>query len=195
MKRLSSYLSAGIAATATFQSSEAATSGTLYGPGARSPLTTPSTPTGIGFTKSVGNTFIDVPGASNKSYFAYGTRVGGGNGFFSSGSNLSIFTSLKDAAYVRYGSVTFVYGAQSGPANYVNISFNGSDSVYEAVGQFNFDGMGGGYLMAIAKNDDNTALSISAGKAAIDAVPEPSAIALLALGAGGMAMRRRRKVA
>jgi hypothetical protein len=195
MKKLSSYLSAGLAATAAFQSSEAATIVTLYGPGARSPLTTPSTPTGIDFTKSVGNTLIDVPGASNNSYFAYGKRVGGGNGFFSSGSDLSIFTFLKDATYVRYGSVTFVYGAQSGSANYVNISFNGNDTVYEAVGQFNFDGMGGGYLVAIAKNDDNTALSISQGKAAIDAVPEPSAIALLSLGAGAAMMRRRRKVA
>lgn len=188
MKKLSSYLTAGIAATATFQSSDAATVVTLYGPGAQSPSTTPATPYGI--SMGVFTTVYRALDTSlkNKSIF----RRDSGN-YFSAGSDLAGTYIGANAVYSNTKGI-FAYGAQSGSANYANISFDG-DNVYEAVGQFNFNGIGGGYLVALAINNDNSALSISAGKTAIDAVPEPSAIALLALGAGGMAMRRRRKVA
>lgn len=195
MKKLSSYLSAGIAATATFQSSDAATVVTLYGPGARNPSTSPATPVGISMDENNGYLFLDVFGSKgSNSFFARSTTAD----YFTTGSDLTIKTAGNYGRYFdAYNTVkTFLGGAQSGSANYVNISFNGNDGVYEAVGQFNLDGLGTGYLVALAINDSPaSALSISAGKAAIDAVPEPSAIALLALGAGGMAMRRRRKVA
>ncbi len=187
MKKLSSYLSAGIAATATFQSSDAATIVTLYGPGARNTGTTPATPIGISIGKAGLGLAVDNPYVVNNSYFL------GKSIFFTSGFDLGVSSSSNSAFYSAYGKVG--YGAQLGASNYANISFNGNDGVHEAVGQFSFDGIGGGFLVALAMNNDNTALSISAGKLAIDAVPEPSAIALLALGAGGMAMRRRRKVA
>jgi hypothetical protein len=189
MKKLSSYLSAGIAATATFQSTDAATIVTTFGPGARSQSTTPATPAGIDFGLSNKTSFAVDRGKTLDTVFGYTTPLS----IFTSGDNLKATAGNLVGTY--FTGKSFSYGAQSGSANYANISFNGNDGVYEAVGQFNFDGAGGGYLIAIAKNDDNTALSISQGKAAIDAVPEPSAIALLALGAGGMAMRRRRKVA
>ena len=192
MKKLSSYLSAGIAATATLQSSDAATIVTLYGPGAQSPSTSPATPVGISIGSSSGYRYLDTPGSQGgKSFFAFSQSA---NLLFTAGSDLK---SSNYTRYALYGGTTagFNNGAQSGSLNYANISFNGNDSVYEAVGQFYLDGAGGGYLVALAMNNDNSALSISAGKTAIDAVPEPSAIALLALGAGGMAMRRRRKAA
>ena len=126
---------------------------------------------------------------SENSYFAFYSD-GFKNSIFTSGKDLTITGPSSDGRYTNYGY--FTNTAQSGSTNYANISFNGNDTVYEAVGQFSFDGSGGGYLVALAINGDNSALSISAGKAAIDAVPEPSAIALLALGAGGMAMRRRK---
>jgi hypothetical protein len=190
VKKLSSYLSAGIAATATFQSSDAATVVTLYGPGARTPSTSPATPVGISMgvaTYEYGTRrMLDVSG---KTLFAYSFSV---NSIFTSGFDLydTKSTYEKYGLYFLSGGIN---GAQSGSANFVNISFDGDDGIYEAVGQFYLDGLGTGYLIALAINDDNSALSISAGKAAIDAVPEPSAIALLALGAGGMAMRRRRR--
>ncbi len=113
---------------------------------------------------------------------------------FTSGSDLSDAGYLSmDALYSVDGS--FQNGAQAGSENYANISFD-SDMVYEAVGQFFFDGQGGGYLVALAINDmPASELSISDGKAAIDAVPEPSALALLCLGAGGLLVRRNRKAA
>jgi hypothetical protein len=100
------------------------------------------------------------------------------------------------------------YGAVAGDQNYANMSFNGGDGVFEAVAQFFFNGTGGAYLMAIATtnaipNPQNLsavggpALSISAGKAMINAaaIPEPSSLVLLALGATGLAARRQRKKA
>jgi PEP-CTERM motif len=107
--------------------------------------------------------------------------------------------------YASGGSL--ILGAVAG-VNYVNVTFDGFDGVAEAVAQFYLDGAGGGYLMAIATtnaipNPQNlsavggSALSISAGKAMIDAaaIPEPSSLMLLALGATGLAARRQRRKA
>ncbi len=47
MKKLNTYLTAGLGAAATFQSGDAATMVTLYGPGAQNPMSMPSTPDGI----------------------------------------------------------------------------------------------------------------------------------------------------
>jgi hypothetical protein len=177
------------------QSSDAATIVTFYGPGAQSPSTNPATPAGISIGSKSGYNYLDGPSANNKDTFFAFSQGKGAYRLFTAGSDLNVNAF---SAYGIYGTLkgALLYGAQSGSANYANISFNGNDSVYEAVGQFYLDGAGGGYLVALARNNDNSALSISAGKTAIDpAVPEPSAIALLALGAGGMAMRRRRKAA
>ncbi|MEX1114768.1 MAG: PEP-CTERM sorting domain-containing protein, partial [Akkermansiaceae bacterium] len=169
------------------QSAEAATVVTLYGPGARTTSTTPATPLGINLGAAKTSQVLD-------SAFSLQSIFAAGSPFitFTAGSDL---TSASYSTHGTYFGSGFTSGAQAGSANYANISFDGNDGVYEAVGQFNFDGTGGGYLVAIARNDDSSALSISAGKAAIDAVPEPSAIALLALGAGALMLRRSRKAA
>ena len=112
---------------------------------------------------------------------------------FTRGSDLSV-NSHNSGGYYRTDS-GFLFGAEGSSANYVSIDF-GADGVYEAVGQFDFVTPGSGTLVALALDTTGATLSISAGKAAIDAaaVPEPSGLllGLLALGAAGC---RRRRVA
>jgi hypothetical protein len=170
-------------------------------------------PTGfdVGFYISVGRNRAIVPG------FGAGPAVFNVSsvGYFTRGADLGVSTGTGNrGAYRGHGS--FYRGAVAGAQNYANISFDGFDGVYEAVAQFFFNGSGGGYLMAITttnaiSNPQNLsavggpALSISEGKTIIDAaggvnnfsgaVPEPSSLGLLALGATGLLARRRRKQA
>lgn len=183
---LSSYLTAGLAAT-TLGQADAATIVTLYGPGARTVATDPATPVGINmFTGTLND------GGTGTSFFKYqqNTNYPSESIIFTRGSD---FLPDNSTYLGLYFNGLFQNGAEAGEQNYVNISFNGDDGVYEAVGQFFFDTTSTGYLVAIAQNDDNSALSIPDGKAAIDAIPEPSTVGLLALGAAGLTLLRRRQ--
>ena len=192
--KLGNYLALTLGAGAAVTSAEGATTVTVYGSGI-----TP--PAGINPSPSVtaifaGWSILDDGGYNNNSMFKVGTFYG------------QLFTSGTDLGYYTATSVGFFlvsdagFGATSGDANYANISLNGNDGVYESVGQFHI-GSGELWLIALAKNDDNSALSISAGKTAIDgasgsgatsAVPEVSShLALLALGSAGVLTRRRLK--
>ncbi|WP_367872148.1 PEP-CTERM sorting domain-containing protein [Luteolibacter sp. Populi] len=190
--KLAAYLGAGIGAGCLAGQSEAATIVTLYGPGAQSTTSTPSTPGGfdIGFGYYPGSRYVADSGAARLAF------SNTGRSYFTTGGDLDASTGLG------WGFGTYLYeGAAvngvilNSDQNFANISFNGADGIYEGVGQFYLTGDGTGYLVALAINDDNSALSISAGVDAIEAVPEPSGLALLALGAGGLMMRRRRKAA
>ena len=155
--------------------------------------------------------------AGSSSYFAFYDGV-----YFTSGASPTgdvTFNSLYGVYVDSYGDLTG--GATLSSDNYGLISFDGNNDTYEAVGRFHFDGLGGGFLIALAFAEGTTledgvtlltsenapedlstltntsALSINEGFILINAasVPEPSGIALLAVGALGLATRRNRKQA
>lgn len=187
--RLMNYLTAGISVGCLAGQADAAITVTRFGPGSKSGLAgAPGINVGISFSPQQrcisGNYYLATVAFSPGAYF-------------SSGGNLPTPSNFGYGQYTSANLATLGATLNSNQ-NYANISFSnysGTSTVYEAVGQFYLDGAGGGYLVALAKNDTDTPLSISAGKTAIDAVPEPSALALLALGAGGLLARRRRTVA
>jgi hypothetical protein len=190
--KLTAYLGAGFGAGCLAGQSEAATIVTLYGPGAQNTTTTPATPAGIniGFGFYSGNRYVADASAARVAFSNAGAS------YFTTGADLNASTGFTWG----YGTYLYEGNAVNGAIlnsdqNYANISFNGADGVYEGVGQFYLAGDGTGYLVAMAVNDDGSALSISAGVDAIEAVPEPSGLALLALGAGGLVARRRRRAA
>ncbi len=189
--KLGNYLALTLGAGAAVTSAEGATTVTVYGQGVTPPA---------GINPSVTSSFVgfstlDLNGYSNNSVFKQGTS----DQLFTSGTDLNNL-GFAFEGYFQEPGASKAYGATSGDANYANISLNGDDGVYESVGQFHINIAAGElWLIALAKNSDNSALSISAGKTAIDgsatsAVPEVSShLALLALGSAGVLTRRRLK--
>ena len=192
--KLGNYLAITLGAGAAATSAEGATTVTLYGQGV-----TP--PAGINPGRETAFPepfYLDASGYANGSFFAQsGSKINGitVNHFFTQGNDL-LNQDYANASATFYGLANV--GAEVGSANYANISLNGNDAIYEAVGQFQITNYGI-HLIALAKQSDNRALSISAGKTAIDgsaisAVPEVSShLALLALGSAGVLTRRRLK--
>jgi hypothetical protein len=182
--KLGHYLALTLGAGAAVTSAEGATTVTVYGQGV-----TP--PAGINpALSSTGGLLDNLTGFGSLSFFANSAGELGMYKLFTSGDDLgAVLVSSPQGPFGELGTM-YSYGAQLGNANYANISLNGDDWVFEAVGQFHI-GVSGIWLIALAKNSDNSALSISAGKAEINAgsgsggtspVPEVSShLALLAL--------------
>ena len=177
-RRLASYLSAGVFVAATEARADIVV--TRYS----SPDDYPS---GI----SISGGFLDSS-VLPPTYFGANTLEAPATEF-TRGSDLIV--NFADPGGLYRNGAGFLLGAEGSSANYVSIDF-GDDGVYEAVGQFDFATPGSGTLVALALDTNGATMSISAGKAAIDAaaVPEPSGLllGLLALGAAGC---RRRRVA
>lgn len=188
--RLGKYVTLGLGAGTV--GANAATVVTFYGPGAQYPGSTPATPAGIRIGQAEGSYWMADTGYGNSSVFARDAGAvswtGGSNLAATSGNNYGDFRRWDMFA----GNIATNGAVLNSDQNFTNISFNGPDGVYEAVGQFYLSSGTDSYLVAIAMNSDNTALPIADGKAAMSAIPETSSIGLLALGAVGVLARRRR---
>jgi hypothetical protein len=193
--KLGNYLALTLGAGAAATSVEGATSVTFYGQNA---TRHPQINTHMYTNRGLNYGFLDYGGSDNESSFAVRYAGQPSGTLFTRGTDLVAENSWTKGYFQTGAGSIKGYGAQDGDQNYVNISLNGNDGLYEAVGQF-YIGGGEVWLVALAKNADDSALSISAGKTAIDggsvsAVPEASShLALLALGSVGLLTRRRLK--
>ena len=165
---------------------------------------------GVGCAASVAEasttvTFFEQGEENDFGLFVYGNGFSGfvystiGDLVFRSDFNeYNLSRSTEAVEYQIFPFITsFANGAVPGDQNFISFSENADDSSSNGVAQFFFDGVGGGFLVSTAVGDVGSTLSLADGIAAIngDSVPEPSSLALLALGATGIAARRRRKQA
>ncbi len=156
---------------------------TFFGSGARSPTTSPPTSFGVSVETQIRGDIVN----------AYSINYDYPSGLaFSQGLDIPSGATFVGLFFRIDGSL--LIGAEFGDQNYANISILPFNSPKNSVAQFNFDRSGEDYLVAIASNADGSYLSISEGKALIDAAaaPEPSCLFLFVLGSVGLLARRQR---
>jgi PEP-CTERM motif len=148
---------------------------------------------GLSNIGTVGFLSVAGPYGFNKSDVSFsGTGVSSPSPVFSRAADTSVVTFAGSAQSIRYN-----YGTTS--ANDAQV---GSDNWFYAVGaadntqrvwlQLNFGSGGGSQFSIIKAVIPDTVGELSNAAAAAAAVPEPSALVLLSLGATGLAARRRR---
>ena len=152
-----------------------------------------------GLDASLGTSGVDGNPGGYGGQNGYGGQPSGGSGgagFFGAGTGLAGGSSLSNATPFAGGVGRTANGGFGGGGGTDNEGGGGGGGYSGGAGGRNYIGGGGGgsFSSTSFSNISGSVANSSNGYFTLTAVPEPSALSLLAVGLGGLAVLRRRRL-